>query len=71
MEEKKEKRGGARKGAGAKPLPECVKRQTFMCRVKPDTLTHIKSLSTDIGISRGEVIDHIVKWFIEESGKEA
>lgn len=58
-------RGGARnypKGSG--------KRETFVCRVDPETMAQIRQLSEDCGLSRGEVIDHVVKWYVENSEKE-
>lgn len=53
-------RGGARnypKGSG--------RRETLVCRVDPQTMASIVRLSEDCGLSRGEVIDHIVKWYQE------
>ena len=58
-------RGGARnypKGTGA--------RVNLMCRVDPKTMTHIKRLAEDCGMSRGEVIDHVIRWYVEDSRKE-
>lgn len=58
-------RGGARnypKGTGL--------RVNLMCRVDPLTMGSIKKLSEDCGISRGEVIDNIVRWYIENCESE-
>lgn len=58
-------RGGARnypKGSG--------KRETLVCRVDPETMNCIKQLAEDCGMSRGEVIDHVIKWYVESSEKE-
>lgn len=58
-------RGGARnypKGTGT--------RVNLMCRVDPETMEHIKRLAEDCGMSRGEVIDHIVRWYVEDSRRE-
>ena len=41
-----------------------------MCRVDPLTMGSIKKLSEDCGISRGEVIDNIVRWYIENCESE-
>ena len=57
-------RGGARnypKGTGV--------RVNLMCRVDPETMSHIKALSEDCGLSRGEVIDHLVRWYVEDCEK--
>ena len=45
-------------------------RANLMCRVNSDTMSQIKQLSEDCGMSRGEVIDHIVKWYVESCKKE-
>lgn len=58
-------RGGARnypKGSG--------KRETLVCRVDPETMAQIRQLAEDCGMSRGEVIDHVIKWYAEDSEKE-
>lgn len=58
-------RGGARnypKGTGP--------RVNLMCRVDPLTMESIKKLSEDCGISRGEVIDNIVRWYVENCESE-
>lgn len=57
-------RGGARnypKGTGA--------RVNLMCRVDPETMGHIKRLAEDCGMSRGEVIDHVIGWYVEDTKK--
>ena len=58
-------RGGARnypKGTGVRVI--------LACRVDPETMTQIRQLSEDCGMSRGEVIDHVIKWYVESSKKE-
>lgn len=58
-------RGGARnypKGTGL--------RQMLTCRVDPETMSWIRQLAEDCGMSRGEVIDHVIKWYVENSEKE-
>lgn len=49
-------RGGARNYAKGSGL-----RQTLTCRIDPDTYAIIEQLSSDLGISKGKVIDEIVK----------
>lgn len=50
------------KGTGA--------RVNLMCRVDPLTMELIRRLSEDCGLSRGEVIDNLVKWYIDDAKKE-
>lgn len=69
MEKSKGTRGGFRPGSGAKRLGD-QKRVNFVCRVDPGTMNRIKQLSEDCGMSRGEVIDRIIKWYVEDSNKE-
>lgn len=40
------------------------------CRIDPETMSWIKQLAEDCGMSRGEVIDHVIKWYVESSEKE-
>lgn len=57
--------GGARnyaKGSGP--------RQTLTCRIDPETMDTIVQLAGDLGISKGKVIDEIVKAYVEQCGKE-
>lgn len=59
-------RGGARnypKGSG--------RRETLVCRVDPETMAQIKQLAEDSGMSRGEIIDLVMKCFVENCEKEA
>ena len=46
------------------------RRKTLVCRVDPDTMSWIRQLSEDCGMSRGEVIDHVIKWYVENGKKE-
>lgn len=42
----------------------------IICRVSPETYTTIESLSHDLGISKGKVIDEMVKAYVEQCEKE-
>lgn len=64
--EKISRRGGARPGAGRRP--EELKTVTFY--LSPETSDRITSLSKDMGISKGKVVDYIVRWYVEDSRKE-
>lgn len=59
-------RGGARnypKGSG--------RRKTLVCRVDSETMKSIRHLAEYGGLSRGEVVDRIIQWYIEDCQKEA
>lgn len=60
MEEKKNTRGGARKGAGRKPMIRGEVRETFTCRVSPETKATIAELRAK-GVNIGELLDRAVK----------
>lgn len=66
---KADMRGGKREGAGRKPRGT-ERRVTFSCRVRPDTLRAVTELSADTGIGRGETVDLLVRWFLEDSRME-
>ncbi len=40
------------------------RRETLVCRVDPETIKSIKHLAEYGGLSRGEVIDIIIQWYI-------
>ena len=60
MEEKKNTRGGARRGAGRKPQTPGEVRATFTCRVSPETKRTIADLRAR-GVNIGELLDRAVK----------
>lgn len=37
--------GGKREGAGAKPLPPELRKQPYCCKLAPDILSYLRSLS--------------------------
>lgn len=64
--EKISRRGGARPGAG-RPSEDL---KAITIYVSPDTVSRLDSLSGDLGISKGKVVDSLVKWYAEDSNKE-
>lgn len=57
--------GGARNYAKGSGL-----RKTLTCRIDPETMAAIDRLAEDLGISKGKVIDEIVKAYIEQCEEE-
>ena len=53
-------RGGARKGAGAKPRNGSEKRVRICCTVDPQTARKLATLKV-LGVSPGQIIDEAVK----------
>lgn len=45
-------------------------RVPILCSVSPDTKKFIRELSASQGMSPGEVIDHLTRWFKEDSEKK-
>lgn len=66
MMEKISRRGGARPGAGRRP--EDLKVVTFY--LAPETSDRITALSKNMGISKGKVVDRIVRWYLESEERQ-
>ena len=58
--------GGRRPGSGRKKEPL----KMVSVRIHEDTVKVLNTLSNDLGISKGKVVDHIVRWYVEDSRKE-
>lgn len=60
-------RGGARSGAG-RPEESLV---TVCLYIEKETRDELSGLSSDLGISRGKVVDLLVRWYSEDCRKDA
>lgn len=60
------RRGGARPGAG-RPSEDL---KAITIYVSPDTVSRLDSLSKELGISKGKVVDSLMKWYVEDSDRE-
>ncbi len=54
-------RGGTRKGAGRKALPEDARRVMASFRLLPETIEHLQNLADVYGMSQAEMIDQLVR----------
>ena len=57
--------GGKRENAGRKASPEGP-RVSIPCRVSKKTSETLSGLSRETGYGRGQLLDMIVSWFIED-----
>ena len=62
-------RGGKREGAGRKPSGY-RKRVIFSCRIHPDTDAGILALSADTGLGKGEIVDLLLRWYLEDCTRQ-
>ena len=58
--------GGRRPGSGRKKEPL----KMVSVRIHEDTVKVLDSLSKDMELSKGKVIDHLVRWYVEDTEKE-
>lgn len=60
-------RGGARSGSG-RPEENLV---SVCLYIEKETRDELSGLSSDLGISRGKVVDLLVRWYSEDCRKDA
>lgn len=59
--------GGARRGAG-RPGESLV---SVCLYIEKETRNELSGLSEDLGISRGKVVDLLVRWYSQDCRKDA
>lgn len=62
--------GGKRENAGRKASPDGP-RVSIPCRVSMKTAETLSGLARETGYGRGQLLDMIVSWFIEDCEREA
>lgn len=64
IEAKINQRGGARPGAGRKPIQD--KRVVLSCRVTPFTAMQVRIIAAQKGVGLGEAVDELVMSYIKK-----